>query len=82
MGVDYSAKDLKLGLVDASGNKIGTLADHVLLYCYHFDPQSAKYTPVALGLLRVAGLATVLIMLGYMVIMLRRESRQKGNRAA
>jgi protein SCO1/2 len=82
MGIEYSPKDLRLGLVDASAGKVGTLVDQVLLFCYHFDPQSAKYTPFALGLLRVAGAATALTMGGFVVIMLRRESRQKGNRAA
>jgi protein SCO1/2 len=82
MGIEYSPKDLRLGLVDASSGKIGTLVDQVLLFCYHFDPQSAKYTPFALGLLRIAGGATVLTMGGFVFIMLRRESRQKGNRAA
>jgi len=82
MGIEYSPKDLRLGLVDASAGKIGTLADQVLLFCYHFDPQSAKYTPFALGLLRVAGAFTALMLGGFVAIMLRRESRQKGNRAA
>ncbi len=82
MGIEYSPKDIRLGLVDASAGKIGTLVDQVLLFCYHFDPQSAKYTPFALGLLRVAGAFTALGMGGFVVIMLRRESRQKGNRAA
>ena len=82
MGVEYSPKDLRLGLVDASAGKIGTLVDQVLLFCYHFDPQSAKYTPFALGLLRVAGAFTALSLGGFVVIMLRRESRQKGKQAA
>ena len=82
MGIEYSPKDLQLGLVDASGGRIGTLVDQVLLFCYHFDPQSAKYTPFALGLLRVVGASTVLAMGGFVVVMLRRESRQKGSRAA
>jgi protein SCO1/2 len=73
MGVGYSPKDLQLGLVDASGGKIGTLADQALLFCYHFDPESAKYTPFALGLLRVVGGFTVLLMGGFVFIMLRRE---------
>ena len=82
MGIEYSPKDLRLGLVDASSGKIGTLVDQVLLFCYHFDPQSARYTPFALGLLRVAGAFTALTLGGFVVIMLRRDSRQKGKRAA
>jgi len=81
-GIDYSPKDMRLAMVEASNNKIGNPVDQVLLFCYHFDPHAAKYTPFALGLLRVAGAATVLTLGGFVLIMLRRESRQKGNRAA
>lgn len=81
-GIEYSPKDMRLGLVEASANKIGNAADQILLFCYHFDPTTAKYTPVALGILRVAGAATVFTLGGFVFIMLRRESRQKGIRAA
>ena len=82
MGIEYSPKDLQLGLVDASDNKIGTIVDHVLLFCYHFDPQSAKYTPFALGMVRVAGAFTALFLGGFIFTNIRRESRQKGKQAA
>lgn len=82
MGIDYSPKDLRLGLVDASGGRIGTIVDNVLLFCYHFDPESAKYTPFALGLLRVVGAATALSLGGFVVITLRRDSRKKGKQSA
>ena len=81
-GVDYSPKDMRLAMVEASHNKIGNPVDQILLFCYHFDPHSAKYTPYALGLLRAAGGATVLMLGGFVFIMLRRESRQKGSREA
>ena len=81
-GIEYSPKDMRLGLVEASHNKIGNVSDQILLFCYHFDPTSAKYTPVALGILRVAGAATLLTLGGFVVIMLRREHMQKGNRAS
>ena len=79
-GIDYSPKDMRLGLVEASQNKIGTAVDQILLFCYHFDPTSAKYTVVALGILRVAGAVTVLMLGGFIFIMLRRDARQKGMR--
>ncbi len=41
-GVEYAPKDLRLGLIQASENKIGTLADQVLLYCYHYDPNDRQ----------------------------------------
>ena len=81
-GIDYSPKDLRLAMVEASNNKIGNPVDQVLLFCYHFDPHAAKYTPYALGLLKFAGAATVFTLGGFVLIMLRRESRQKGSRAA
>ena len=79
-GIDYSPKDMRLGLVEASQNKIGTAVDQILLFCYHFDPTSAKYTFVALGILRAAGAVTVLMLGGFIFIMLRRDARQKGMR--
>ncbi len=81
-GIDYSPKDMRLAMIEASDNKIGNPVDQVLLFCYHFDPHAAKYTPFALGLLRVAGAATVFTLGGFVLIMLRRQSRQKGSRAA
>jgi protein SCO1/2 len=80
-GIEYSPKDMRLGLVEASQNKIGNAVDQILLFCYHFDPTSAKYTFLAMGILRAAGAATVLMLGGFVFIMLRRD-RQKGNRAA
>ena len=81
-GIEYSPKDMRLGLVEASQNKIGNTVDQILLFCYHFDPTSAKYTFLAMGILRAAGAATVLMLGGFVFIMLRRDSRQKGSRAA
>jgi protein SCO1 len=81
-GIEYSPKDMRFGLVEASHNKIGNAVDQILLFCYHFDPASAKYTMVALNILRAAGAATVLTLGGFVFIMLRRDHRQKGNRAA
>jgi len=77
-GIDYSPKDMRLGLIEASNNRIGNPVDQILLFCYHFDPHAAKYTPFALGLLRVAGAATVLTLGGFVFIMLRRERKASG----
>lgn len=80
-GIDYSPKEMRLGLVEASEHRIGTAVDQILLFCYHFDPTSGKYTFVAMNLLRGAGAATMLLLGGFVVIMLRKD-RQKGNRTA
>ena len=81
-GIEYSPKDMRFALVQASHNKVGNAVDQILLFCYHFDPTTAKYTPVALNILRIAGAATVLTLGGFVFIMLRKDSRQKGIRAA
>jgi protein SCO1/2 len=81
-GIDYSPKEMRFALVEASHNRIGTAVDQLLLFCYHFDPVSARYTPFAMGILRVAGAGTVLTLGGFVLIMLRREKAQRENRAA
>jgi protein SCO1/2 len=76
-GLDYSPTDLRLGLVEASANKIGSLVDQVLLRCYHYDPVSGRYTLVVMNILRLAGLATVLILGAFTFMMFRHERRKK-----
>jgi protein SCO1 len=78
-GVEYSPKDLRLGLVEAAQNKIGSPADQILLFCYHWDPTKGKYTPIAMGGLRVAGVATLLLLGGFFFINFRREARERAS---
>jgi protein SCO1 len=68
-GVDFSPKDLRLGLVEASQGRIGNLVDQVLLYCYHYDPRTGKYGAVVMNILKMAGTATILI-LGSLIVFL------------
>ncbi|MEE8201063.1 MAG: SCO family protein [Candidatus Acidoferrales bacterium] len=75
-GIEHSGRDLRLGLVEASQNQIGSVVDQVLLYCYHYDPTTGKYGLVIMNILRVAGLATVLALGIFLVVSLRRERRQ------
>ncbi|MBA3913779.1 MAG: SCO family protein, partial [Acidobacteriales bacterium] len=64
-------KDVRLGLIQASGNKIGTVVDQVMLYCYHYDPSRGKYGAIISRVLKVAGAATVLILGTFMIVMFR-----------
>lgn len=73
-GVEYAPKDLRLGLIQASENKIGNLVDQVLLYCYHYDPATGKYGAVVMRILRLAGAATILALGLFMAVMFRRGS--------
>jgi protein SCO1 len=76
-GVEFSPKDIRLGLIEASQDKIGTLVDQVLLYCYHYDPKTGRYGAVVTNMMRVAGAATMLILGGFLLAMYRRESHPK-----
>lgn len=73
-GVEFSPKDIRLGLIEASQDKIGTLVDQVVLYCYHYDPNTGRYGAVVTNIMRVAGAATMLILGGFLIVMYRRES--------
>lgn len=75
-GIDYPARDVKLGLVEASGGKIGSPIDQVLLYCFHYDPANGKYGFVIMSALRAGGVATLGVLLGFMVIMFRRDAKR------
>jgi protein SCO1/2 len=70
-GVEYAPKDLRLGLIQASQNKIGNLADQVLLYCYHYDPTTGKYGAVIARVLQLSGLATILALGIFMTVLIR-----------
>ena len=71
-GVEYSPKDLRLGLIEASRNKIGNLVDQITLYCFHYDPKSGRYGAVVTNILRLSGAATVLLLGGFLIVMYRR----------
>jgi protein SCO1/2 len=73
-GVEFAPKDIRLGLIEASREKIGNVVDQVLLYCYHYDPRSGRYSAVIANVIRVAGAATMLILGGLLIVMFRRDS--------
>ena len=73
-GVEFAPKDLRLGLIQASGNKIGTVVDQVLLYCYHYDPATGKYGAIVSRILQLAGVATIIIMGVFIAVMIRMGS--------
>jgi len=75
-GIEYSARDLRLGLVEASAGRIGSPVDAILLYCFHYDPETGKYGVVIMNVVRLAGVATVIILGGFIVLMLRRDKRR------
>ncbi|RMG41020.1 MAG: SCO family protein [Candidatus Dadabacteria bacterium] len=63
-GVRFPVRDVRLALVEASEGNIGTVLDHVLLYCYRFDPLKGRYTWAAFGIMRAGGVLTLLLLGG------------------
>jgi protein SCO1/2 len=76
MGVEYSPKDLRLGLVEASANRIGSPVDNILTYCYHYDPQTNKHSLIVARVVQLGGLITLLLLGGFMLVMFRRDVRK------
>lgn len=74
-GIEYGVRDVRLGLVEASDNRIGTLADKVTLLCYRYDPMTGKYGMVILNAIRIGGVLTVAAVAAFIAIMLRRERK-------
>jgi protein SCO1 len=73
MGVEYSPKDLLLGLNEASANKIGSPVDNILTYCYHYDPQTNTHDLIIARVVQLGGLVTLVCLGGFMFVMFRRD---------
>jgi protein SCO1/2 len=74
-GVEYGPRDLRFAIVDASAGKVGTKVDQVLLYCYHYDPETGRYGLLIMRVIRLAAAATVLALGLFIFLMVRREGR-------
>jgi protein SCO1/2 len=72
-GVEFSPRDLRLALVEASANKIGSPVDEVLLFCFHYDPSTGKYSLLVTRVLQLAGVCTVLVMGAFIGLTVWRE---------
>jgi protein SCO1/2 len=78
-GVEYPPSNVRLGLVDASSGKIGTPVDHLLLFCYQYDPTKGRYSATILGIIRMGAVVTLFCMALGFVIFRRREHRGGGS---
>jgi len=75
-GVEFAPRDLRLALVEASQNKIGTPIDQLLLYCFHYDPVTGSYAAAAMNIVRLGGGVTVIALAAFLLAMRRRERRR------
>jgi protein SCO1 len=74
-GVEYPSRDVRLGLVDASAGKIGTPIDRLLLYCFEYNPESARYSATILKIVRLGGLLTIFTIVAAILLFRRRDLR-------
>ena len=72
-GIEYWPRDLRLALIEAADRKIGSPVDSVVLYCFHYDPASGKYSLAVMTLVRIAGVLTLVVGVAAIVWMRRHE---------
>jgi protein SCO1/2 len=76
-GFEFKPRDIRLGIVEASGGKIGGPTDQFLLLCYHYDPAAGRYSRSAMTFMRAGGVTTVAVLASFIVIMIRKERRSR-----
>jgi protein SCO1 len=76
-GIDYSPRDVKFALIESSNEKIGTLAERLLLYCYHYDPATGNYGLMAMRAVRLGGAVTLVALFGFVFVSIRRDHRAR-----
>lgn len=74
-GIEYPPRDLKFALMESSEGRIGSVVDQILLYCYHYEPATGTYSLAAMNAVRLGGAATLAVLLGFVAISLRRDTR-------
>jgi protein SCO1/2 len=79
-GIEYAPNDLRLGLVEASQNRIGSLVDQLMLLCYHYDPTTGKYSLLIMNVLRGAGVLTVTLLGATIFLLSRKDSNKESNK--
>ncbi|MEK6282341.1 MAG: SCO family protein [Acidobacteriota bacterium] len=80
-GIEYAPRDLRLGLIEAADNKIGSPVDQLLLYCFHYDPATGKYGGVVMRMMQVGGVVTLVAMVGLFLMLRRRTASRVDLRA-
>ena len=81
-GLEYSPNDVRLGLIEASGGKIGSKTDQLLLLCYQYDPTTGRYGLAIMRAVRIGGILTLLTLGSFILFALRRERRKYATQLA
>jgi protein SCO1/2 len=79
-GIKYQARDLRLGLTEASEGKLGTVGDKLLLFCFHYDANEKSYVLFARNMMKLGGVVTMLVMgIGFWILWRRDRRRTAAN---
>jgi protein SCO1/2 len=81
-GLGYSARDLRLALVESSEGRVGSPVERILLYCFHYDPVAGRYSAAVLTLVRAGGVLTVAGLLLFWLASAWRGRRTRGHAVA
>jgi protein SCO1/2 len=79
-GIEYSPKDMRLGMIEASDEKVGNITDQLLLYCYHYDPTTGKYGATVMRIVRLGAILTMVLLGGFIVVSVKKERRSHAAR--
>ncbi len=77
-GVEFAPMDFRFAMVSAGEGTIGSIIDQALMYCFHYDPATGKYSVAIMTFVRLAGVLTLVAIMGFILVHLRRERRQNG----
>ena len=80
-GVDYPARDFRMALVEASGGKVGTSLDKVILSCYRYDAAKRRYAPFVMGFMRIGAGLVFFALAGLLTVLWRKELEMKRRHA-
>ncbi len=76
-GINYAEPTFRMSLVEASEGQVGSLTDQFLLTCLHYDPSLGTYSMTAMGIMRIGGALTVVVLAVVIGTLLWREHRRR-----
>ncbi|MGC8785367.1 MAG: SCO family protein [Armatimonadota bacterium] len=79
-GIEYSPRDLRMGIIDASQGKVGSPVEKIILFCYQYDPTTGKYSLAIIRIVQIASVFIVLVLGGFMSVQIYREKRAQSLR--
>ena len=82
LGVEYSPRDMRAGLVEASHGAIGSPVDLIYTYCYRYDPHMARNSMVVIRIVQLGCILTALALAAFLLISFRQDALNGGNAGA